>query len=117
LLEVNWIGVPLSLLDNLRMRLHVQQADVLANIDREVPAGATLYMMDVVYYGDAQQGVFERAGRIRSDISIHYVSRRNFHPSEPTFFVWSFFPTRPPLEPFGRVTDLGQSLYRVEKSG
>jgi hypothetical protein len=117
LLEVNWIGVPLSLLDNLRMRLHVQQADVLANIDREVPAGATLYMMDVVYYGDAQQGVFERAGRIRSDIAIHYVSRRDLHPSEPTFFVWSFFPARPPLEPFGRVTDLGQSLYRVEKSG
>jgi len=116
-LEVDWIGVPLSLLDNLRMRLHVQQADVLANIEREVPAGATLYMMDVVYYGDAQQGVFERAGRIRSDIAIHYVSRRDFHPREPSFFVWSFFPKPPPLEPFGRVTDLGQSLYRIEKSG
>jgi hypothetical protein len=116
-LEVNWIGTPLSLLDNLRMRLHVQQADVLDNIDRSVPAGATLYMMDVVYYGDAQQHVYESAGLIRSDITIHYVSRRDFHPSEPSFYVWSFIPRKPPLDAFGQVTDLGRSLYKVESKG
>jgi hypothetical protein len=116
-LEVNWIGTPLSLLDNLRMRLHLQQADVLDTIDREVPTGATLYMLDVVYYRDAQQGVFERAGRIRSDIEVHYVSRRAFHPTEDTFYVWSFFPGPPPIDQLGHVTDLGRSLYRVEKNG
>jgi hypothetical protein len=115
-LEVNWIGTPLSLLDNLRMRLHLQQADVLENIEREVPAGATLYVMDVAYYRDAQQGVYERAGLIRSDSAIHYVSRREFHPAEKSFYVWSFFP-EPPLDQVGRVTDLGHSLYHVEKSG
>jgi hypothetical protein len=116
-LEVNWIGVPLSLLDNLRMRLHVQQADVLDNIGRNVPAGATLYMMDVFYYGDAEQHVYERAGLIRSDIATIYVSHRDFHPTEPTFYVWSFIPRRPPIDALGRVTDLGHSLYRVDGNG
>lgn len=115
-LQVNWIGTPLSLLDNLRMRLHVEQESVLDTIDREVPAGSTLYMMDVVYYGDAQQGVYERAGSIRSDITTRYVSRRDFRPSGQVFYVWSFLP-KPPLDALGDVTDLGHSLYRVERRG
>jgi hypothetical protein len=113
-LEVDWIGVPLSLLDNLRMRLHVQQRDVLENIERNVPGGAKLYMLDVVYYGDAQQGVYERDGLIRGDIRVEYASRRAFHPTETSFYVWSFFPGKPPLDALGRVSDLGHSLYRVD---
>jgi hypothetical protein len=113
-LVVDWIGTPLSLLDNLRMKLHLDQQAVLENIERQVPAGSILYMMDVVYYGDAQHGVFERDGRIRSDIVIRYVSSRSFGPTEPTFYVYDYLPRRPALEPFGKVTDLGLSLYRVE---
>jgi len=113
-LTVNWIGTPLSLLDNLRMRLHLDQQAVLDTIDREVPAGALLYMLDVVYYGDAQQGVFERDGRIRADIRVRYVSSRSFEPAEPTFYVYSYPARRPALDRFGQVTELGNSLYRVE---
>ncbi len=113
-LVVNWIGTPLSLLDNLRMKLHLDQEAVLENIEREVPPGSVLYMMDVVYYGDAQHGVFERDGRIRSDIEVRYVSSRSFEPAEPRFYVYEFLPRRPALEPIGKVTDLGFSLYRVE---
>ncbi len=97
-----------------RMRLHLEQSAVLENIDREVPAGARLYMMDVVYYGDAQQGVFERDGRIRADIRVQYVSSRSFEPAEPPFYVYSYLARRPPLDRFGKVTELGSSLYRVE---
>jgi len=61
-LRVDWIGVPLSLLDNLRMPLHLEQADVLAHLDANVPPGATLYLLDVTYYRDAQHGVYEGAG-------------------------------------------------------
>ena len=113
-LSVNWIGVPLSLLDNLRMKLHLEQAAVLENIDRQVPPGSVLYMVDVVYYGDAQQQVFERDGRIRADIRTRYVSSRGFQPEEKTFYVYGFRGRPRGLEGLGAVTDLGSSLFRVE---
>jgi hypothetical protein len=113
-LEVDWIGTPLSLLDNLRMRLHLAQQAVLANIDRQVPAGAALYMMDVVYYGDAQHGVFERDHRIRDDIRIRYASSRAFEPAETVFYVYSGIGRPTGLARLGRVTDLGESLWRVD---
>ncbi|HTF90060.1 MAG TPA: hypothetical protein VK843_16720, partial [Planctomycetota bacterium] len=112
-LEVNWIGVPLSLLDNLRMNQHLDQARVLERIDREVPSGATLYMLDVVYYRDAQQGVFERAGLIRADIRTRYVSSRSFQPEEREFFVYSARPAN--LEALGHVTRLEDYLFHVER--
>jgi hypothetical protein len=112
-LSVNWIGVPLSLLDNLRMKLHLDQAALLEEIDREVPAGSILYMVDVVYYGDAQQNVFEKDGLIRPDIETRYVSSRSFEPREKSFFVYGFRGRPRGLESFGSVTDLGRSLYRV----
>jgi hypothetical protein len=114
-LRVDWIGVPLSLLDNLRMEQHLEQAAVLENIDRNVPAGALLYMLDVSYYRDAQQGIYERAGLIRGDIITRYASSRDFRPGEKEFFVYS---QRPPnLEGLGRVTDLSHALYKVEAAG
>jgi len=115
-LQVNWIGVPLSLLDNLRMKLHLEQETVLANIDALVPAGATLYMLDVNYYGDAQRGVYERAGLIRRDITTVYAASQGFRPSELLFFVWRASP-RPLPEGLGEVEDLGQGLFRVRRSG
>jgi hypothetical protein len=115
-LEVNWIGVPLSLLDNLRMPLHLEQAAVLAHLDAEVPAGATLYFLDVSYYRDAQHGVYERAGLIRPDITTRYAASRDFQPGDATFYAWSASPVLA-LEHLGRVTDLGRSLVRVERDG
>ena len=113
-LTVNWIGTPLSLLDNLRMRLHLEQAAVLENIELEVPSGAVLYMMDVGYYGDAQHGVYERDGLIRADITTRYVSSRDFHPGETAFYVYGSRGRPRVLDGFGKVTDLGGSLFRVE---
>ena len=113
-LVVDWIGTPLSLLDNLRMPLHLEQQAVLENIGRQVPAGATLYQMDVGYYRDAQHGVFERDGRIRADIRVEYVSSRSFAPAEATFYVYVFRGRPAVLDRFGAVTDLGSSLYKVD---
>lgn len=113
-LEVTWIGPRLSLLDNLRMKLHLDQKELLDHIDREIPAGATLYMLDANYYGDAQQGVFERAGLIRPDIRVRYASGRSFRPEEPSFFLWCSRSPPPGLQGLGQVTDLGRSLYRIE---
>jgi hypothetical protein len=109
-LEVNWIGVPLSLLDNLRLGLHLQQAAVLAHLDAEVPRGASLYFLDVDYYRDAQHGVYERAGLLRSDIDARYVSSRGFEPPEGELFLWSAGPPR--LSSARILTDLGLGLYR-----
>jgi hypothetical protein len=112
-LEVNWIGVPLSLLDNLRMPQHLDQAEVLANLDRAVPPGATLYMLDVKYYVDAQQGVYERAGLIRADIATRYASSSGFEPAEADCYVWSPRPQH--LESLGEVEDLGQGLVHLRR--
>jgi hypothetical protein len=114
-LQVNWIGVPLSLLDNLRMSLHLEQQAVLANIDAQVPSGATLYLLDVNYYGDAQRGVYERAGLIRGDVTTHYASSRGFAAAEPDCYVWSGRPVD--LASLGRITDLGRGLQRLQREG
>jgi hypothetical protein len=45
---------------------------------------------------------------------IRYVSRRDFHPTEPRFYVYSFPAPPPPLAPFGRVTELGPHVFRVD---
>ena len=114
-LEVNWIGTPLSLLDNLRMALHLEQAAVLDRINTAVPPNGTIYMLDVNYYGDAERNVFERAGLIRSDISTRYVTRRTFQPDQGTSFVWAFS-KRPPAVPGGGiVTSLGDNIYRLDR--
>jgi hypothetical protein len=112
-LQVSWIGVPLSLLDNLRMPLHLDQAAVLDNIDARVPPGATLYMLDVNYYRDAQQGVYERAGLIRPDITTVYASARDFHPEQRIFYVWRAAP--PPA--VAELEDLGLGLWRARRTG
>lgn len=111
-LTVKWYrGVPLSLLDNLRMEQHLAQAAVLDDIEHNVPPGATLYFLDAFYYRDAQQGVFEHAGFIRSDIATHYASSRDFHPAEPEFYVSASRSAA--LEPLGEVTELAPGLFRV----
>lgn len=97
------------------MEQHLEQAAVLENIDRNVPSGALLYMLDVNYYRDAQQGVYERAGFIRSNITTRYASSRDFRPSEKEFYVFSQRP--PKLEGLGRVTELSRALYNVEAPG
>jgi hypothetical protein len=113
---VTWLegGPPLALLDNLRMQQHREQAAWLGAVERNVEAGAVLYMVDVFYYRDAQQHVFERDGRIRADVTTRYVGRRELRPAEERFYVWSFTAAPLQLERFGRVTDLGNRLFRVE---
>jgi hypothetical protein len=114
-LEVNWIGTPLSLLDNLRMALHLEQAAVLDRINAAVPPNGTIYMLDVNYYGDAERNVFERAGLIRSDISTRYVTRRTFQPDQGTSFVWAFSKRPPAVPGGGTVTSLGDNIYRLDR--
>jgi hypothetical protein len=72
-------------------------------------------MLDVFYYRDAQQGVYERAGLIRGDIQSVYLSSRELAPGEASFYVYAqqLRDTRP-LERFGTVSDLGQGLFRVD---
>lgn len=111
-LEVNWIGVPLSLLDNLRMQQHLDQADILDNVNSRLPAGARLIWLDVNYYRDAQQGVFERAGRVRADISTQYASSRGFSSDASDYYVWRSSPRSMPPD-LGRVEDLGHGLFHV----
>ena len=110
-LEVRWIGVPLSLLDNLRLPMHLEQAAVLDHLDARIPPDARLYMLDVAYYGDAQHGVYERAGLIRADIETVYVASQGFEPPEEAFFLYTPGPLR--LDLGGRAKDQGRGLYRV----
>jgi len=117
--KVEWLagGPSLALLDNLRMELHRDQAAWLDAANREVEPGGVLYLLDVVYYRDAQQHVFERDRFLRRDLVTRYVSRRDFAPTEARFWVWSY-PSQPPLEllaSLGRVTPLGNRLFRVER--
>ncbi len=114
-LEVNWIGTPLSLLDNLRMAQHLEQAAVLDRINAAVPPNGTIYMLDVNYYGDAERNVFERAGLIRGDISTRYVTRRTFQPGAGTSFVWAFSKRPPAVPAGGTVTNLGDNIYRLDR--
>ncbi len=110
---MNWIGVPLSLLDNLRMSLHPEQKAVLANIDAQVPVGAALYLLDVNYYGGAQRGVYERAGLIRGDVTMHHARSRGFAAAEPNCCVWSARPVD--FASLGRITGLGHGLQRLQR--
>lgn len=112
-LEVDWLGVPLSLLDNLRMPLHLQQAKVLDHINAEIPPEDTLYFLDVNYYGDAQHGVYERAGLLRGGIATKYLTAREFAAAGGDSWVWS---ARPPVLPSpSTVRDFGLGLYHVRR--
>ena len=116
--KVTWLagGPPLALLDNLRMEQHRDQAAWLDAIRRELEPGATLYLLDVGYYRDAQHGVFERDGFLRADLAIRYASRRNFRPAEPRFHVWSLpEPDLTLLQSLGTVTPIGPKLFRIER--
>jgi len=107
-----WPGIPLSLLDNLRLPAHLAQKAWIDNLNAKVEPGGTVYMLDFNYYGDAQQGVFERAGSIRADVHTRYAASRGFAPEEKTFYVQG--PLRDSGLP-GKVTDLGLGLCRVER--
>jgi len=119
-IELNYSGVQLDLLDNLRMPQHRDTKQWLDAIDRNVEPGAVLYLMNVGYYRDAQHDVYERDGLIRPDITTRYASQKNFAPAEPRFYVWFFSllskstASPQPLERFGRVTGLGNNLFRVD---
>lgn len=93
------------------MELHLEAAARLADIDRHVPPGATLYLLDVNYYGDAQRGVYERAGLIRGDITTVYAPSRDFRPETAEFYVQAQRPMQ--LEALGAVTELRPGLYHV----
>lgn len=114
-LAFTWPGIPLSLLDNLRLPAHLRQKAWLDNLNEKVERDGLVYMLDVNYYGDAQQGVFERAGSIRADIRTRYAASRGFAPQEPSFYVQG--PLRDPqlLAQLGKSSDLGLGLYRVER--
>jgi len=104
-----------GLLDNLRMGLHLEQRAWLEHVNANLEPGAEVLMLGFRYYGDAQQGVYERAGLIRADVLTHYVEPEALAPSAGPFYVC--FGGRPDarlLEGFGRVTDLGQGLFRVD---
>lgn len=114
--RVRWLenGPPLALLDNLRMEQHRDQAAWLATLNENTERGASVYLLDVDYYRDAQRTVFERDGFLRPDLRTAYVGRRALRPEEATFYVWSYGAPPPPLERYGRVTPLGNRVFRVE---
>ncbi len=72
-------------------------------------------MLDVNYYGDAQHGVFERAGSIRPDVQTRYAPSRGFAPEEPAYFVQGTPRHAELLAKLGKVPDLGLGLFRVER--
>lgn len=109
-----WPGIPLSLLDNLRLPAHLAQKAWIDNLNTRVPDGATVYMLDVFYYGDAQHGVFERAGSIRAGIRTRYASSQGFAPDEPEFFVQGRLSDPQLLVRLGEVEDLDLGLFRVK---
>jgi hypothetical protein len=115
-LEVNWIGVPLSLLDNLRMSQHIAQAEWIDNLNEHAEPGSVVYMLDVDYYRDAQRGVFERAGLIRGDIETRYASSRGFEPEGKHFYVQANLRDSQALDRLSAVADLGHGLYEVTAS-
>ena len=112
-LEVAWIGVPLSLLDNLRMPLHLDEQLWLDHTNATLPQGAVLYFPDASYYGDARHGVYERAGLLRADLATRYVASRDWQPAEPHFWVQGLRRDPAFLQRFGDVTDHGLGLLEV----
>ena len=115
-LQFTWPPVPLSLLDNLRMPAHLAQKAWIDNLNAHVPDGATVYMLDVNYYGDAQRGVFERAGSIRAGIRTQYASSREFAPQELPCYVYDIRSGGQSLARLGKVDDLGFGLYHLERA-
>ena len=97
--------------------MHLKQKAWIDNLNEHVPAGDLVYMLDVNYYGDAQQGVFERAGAIRSDVQTRYSPSRGFTPEEQRFCVQGTPRHAELLAHLGTVTDLGLGLFRVERKG
>src|SRR5262249_7758122 len=75
-----------GLLDNLRMPLHEQARAWLDEL-AALPHGAVVYLLDFAYCGDAQHGVYERAGLIRSDLAIRYAKHRAFLPDPAHFYA------------------------------
>ena len=114
-LTFTWPGIPLSLLDNLRLPAHLKQKAWIDNLNAQVPDGALVYMLDINYYGDAQHGVFERAGSIRPGIHTQYASSRGFAPQEPLFFVQATPRHAERLAQLGTASDLGEGLFRVQR--
>jgi hypothetical protein len=105
-----------DVLDNLRMPLHLEQRQWLRRLDAATPPGAVVYLVDFAYYGDAQHGVYERAGAIRRDLVTRYVARRRLQPAEREFFVcfWRA-PDRSLLDHFGTVDEPQPGVFRVRR--
>lgn len=70
-------------------------------------------MVDVDDPRDAQQGVRERAGRIRADVETRCVARCALAPTGPEGFVYTPRPLS--LGVLGEVTDLGGGFARVSR--
>jgi len=104
-----------GLLDNLRLPLHEQARAWLGELDA-LPCGAVVYLLDFAYYGDAQHGVYERAGLIRGDLAIRYATRRGFAPAAGDFYAcfWTA-PDAQVLEPFGEVAKVHDDLFLVRR--
>jgi hypothetical protein len=60
-------------LDNLRLAAQRRVGDALATINRELPPNAELLYVSS-YYGDGADGIYERAGLLRSDLRVVYSS-------------------------------------------
>lgn len=103
-------------LDSLRLSQHRRQAALLRQINDNVEPGGVLYLMDVNYYGDAQHGVYERAGLIRADIQTRYVRARDFAPQEDAYYVLLSFHRPSNLQRYGTAVSLGRGLFRVERT-
>lgn len=106
-----------SFLDNMRMAQHRHRAAFLQHINHVVPPGSVLYFVAFRYYGDAQHGVYERAGLIREDIETRYLDADELPPPEDTYYVlYGVADDALAVKSLGRVTDLKQNLFRVEQS-
>lgn len=106
------LGGRISLLDNLRMDVHRSREALLDLIDAEVPAGSTLYMVDMTYYGDSRHGVYERSGLIRSDIKTVYLAS-NVELPQPDSAYFVLETPQTDLTSLGDVTNFGRGLFRV----
>jgi hypothetical protein len=111
-----------SLWDNLRLPLHLEQRRWLADLAAATPPGATVFLVDFTYYRDAQHGVYERAGKIRSDLTTRYVTRRGLQANareatEREFWVcFGHSPDEALLERFGEVTEPRPGIFRVRRA-
>lgn len=105
-----------GMLDNLRLPQHTERREWLQRLNTAAPPGSIVYLIDFDYYGDAQHGVYERAGQIRRDIITRYVARRALQPTEPTFFAcFGRQPDRAGLAKFGEVDEPQPGVFRVRR--